>query len=77
MKVSVRPKFLGMKDTAVQHHREATNELPEILTRREAALFLRVSERHLRKLIKEGRIPEIRLGRRKRLYRKSAILKAL
>ena len=56
---------------------EATNVLPEILTRREAALFLRVSERHLRKLIKEGRIPEIRLGRRKRLYRKSAILKAL
>jgi excisionase family DNA binding protein len=56
---------------------EATNELPEILTRREAALFLRVSERHLRTLIKEGRIPEIRLGRRVRRYRKSALLKAL
>jgi hypothetical protein len=27
-------------------------------------------------LIIEGRIPEIRAGRRKRLYRKSALLKA-
>ena len=56
----------------------ATNDpYPEILTRREAAAYLRMSERHLRKLIAEGVIPEIRAGRRKRLYRKSALLGAL
>jgi len=55
----------------------ATNELPEILIRSEAAHFLRMSERHLRTLIAEGVIPEIRAGRRKRLYRKSALIKAL
>ena len=55
----------------------ATNELPEILTRREAAAYLRMSERHLRNLIREGLIPEIRAGRRKRLYRRTALIKAL
>ena len=56
----------------------ATNDsYPEIMTRAEAARFLRMSERHFRTLIEEGVIPEIRAGRRKRLYRKSAILKAL
>jgi excisionase family DNA binding protein len=55
----------------------ATNEFPEIMIRSEAARFLRMSERHFRTLVHEGRVPEIRAGRRKRLYRKSALLRAL
>ena len=52
-------------------------EFPEIMIRSEAAKFLRMSDRHLRWLVSEGRIPEIKGGRRKRLYRKSALLNAL
>jgi excisionase family DNA binding protein len=52
-------------------------EFPEIMIRTEAAKFLRMSERHLRWLVSEGRLPEIKGGRRKRLYRKSALLNAL
>ena len=52
-------------------------DYPEIMIRSEAAAFLRMSERHLRWLVGEGRIPEIKGGRRKRLYRKSALLNAL
>tara|TARA_Y100000588_G_C13785482_1_gene724328 strand:+ start:324 stop:539 length:216 start_codon:yes stop_codon:yes gene_type:complete len=66
-----------MKDAESTSPTTATSDLPEILTRREAAAYLRMSERHLRNLIREGLIPEIRAGRRKRLYRKSAILAAL
>ena len=67
----------GMKDAAPTSTTTVTNDLPEILTRREAAAYLRMSERHLRNLIREGLVPEIRAGRRKRLYRKSALIKAL
>ena len=66
-----------MKDAAPTSTTTVTNDLPEILTRREAAAYLRMSERHLRNLIREGLVPEIRAGRRKRLYRKSALIKAL
>ena len=72
-----------MKDTKNNH--EATmktyaaniGQYPEILTRREAAAYLRMSERHFRNLVLEGRIPEIKAGQRKRLYRKSALLSEL
>ena len=56
---------------------ESLVEFPEIMIRAEAAAFLRMSERHLRWLVSEGRLPEIKGGRRKRLYRKSALLNAL
>jgi len=72
-----------MKDTKNNH--EATmktyaaniGQYPEILTRREAAAYLRMSERHFRTLVLEGRVPEINAGQRKRLYRKSALLREL
>jgi len=62
-----------MKD----NHEANIGQYPEILTRREAAAYLRMSERHFRNLVAEGLLPEIRAGQRKRLYRKSALLKAL
>ena len=43
---------------------ESLVEFPEIMIRSEAAKFLRMSDRHLRWLVSEGRIPEIKGGRR-------------
>jgi excisionase family DNA binding protein len=68
------PPFERKNETITQ---ESRTEYPEIMIRSEAASFLRMSERHLRWLINEGRIPEIRAGRRKRLYRKTALIQAL
>ena len=66
-----------MKDIKNNNHEEAIAQNPEILTRSEAAKYVRMSVRHFQTLVKEGRIPEIRAGQRKRLYRKSAIVSAL
>ena len=66
-----------MNTEAIDLPTTATHEFPEILIRSEAAKFLRMSERHFRNLIAEGLLPEIRAGQRKRLYRKSSLLKAL
>jgi excisionase family DNA binding protein len=67
----------AVKNQDNQNETGAAVALPEILTRREAARFLRMSERHFRNLVAEGVLPEIRAGQRKRLYRKSSLLKAL
>ena len=67
--------YMGRIASALEN--VATNEFPEIMIRSEAARFLRMSERHFRNLVAEGLLPEIRAGQRKRLYRKSALLKAL
>ena len=66
-----------MNAEAIESTPTATSEFPEIMIRSEAAKFLRMSERHFRNLVAEGVLPEIRAGQRKRLYRKSALLKAL
>ena len=50
--------------------------LPEILTRREAALYLRMSERGLRRYLEQGIFKEIRVGR-KRLLRRSSLDRTL
>lgn len=53
-------------------------EYPEIMNRREAARYLRISDRGFRRYLADGFFPgtEIKL-RRKRLYRKSALDRAL
>ena len=41
----------------------------DLLTQREAAEYLRVSLKSLRRLVREGRLPELRLGPRLPRYR--------
>ena len=77
MREFIKNKQTKSGKNSISITQESRTEYPEIMVRSEAASFLRMSERHLRWLIDEGRIPEIRAGRRKRLYRKSALLKAL
>lgn len=43
---------------------DETRNLPAALTVAEAAPLLRVSERHLRELLRRGEVPSLRLGRR-------------
>ena len=56
-----------MGDMASSHDPFA--QLPSILTVEETAELLRVTDQHLRKLIKEGKIPAVRVGRSLRIYR--------
>ena len=56
-----------MGDMASSHDPFAP--LPSILTVEETAELLRVTDQHLRKLIKEGKIPAVRVGRSLRIYR--------
>ena len=48
----------------------------EIMNRREAAPFVRFSEKGFRNAVRDGVFPEIKIGK-KRLYRRSALIKAL
>jgi len=41
----------------------------DLLTRQEAAKYLKVSLKTLRRLVREGRLPEVRLGPRLPRYR--------
>lgn len=51
---------------------------PELMTAGEAAKFLRVDERTLRRLVQEGRIPPpVRIGRRAIRYDPLALRRAL
>lgn len=43
--------------------------LPSVLTVEEVAELLRVTENNVRKLISEGKIPAVRVGRVLRIYR--------
>ena len=56
--------------------KESTTATAEILTRSEAAQFTRFSDKGFRNALKQGIFPEIRVGK-KRLYRRSALIKAL
>jgi len=56
---------------------DTLTESPEIMTRKEATAFTRYSDRGFRNALRDGLFPEIKLGKRKRLYRKSALIKAL
>lgn len=49
---------------------------PRLLTAKEAAAVLRISERHLGNLVAAGRLPRVKLGRRV-LYRWSQLEAAL
>ena len=42
----------------------------DLLTQREAAEYLRVCLKSLRRLVREGRLPEVRLGPRLPRYRR-------
>ena len=66
-----------MNTEAIEPTTTTTEQLPEILIRSEAAKFLRMSERHFMTLVHEGVLPEIKAGQRKRLYRKTSLVKAL
>ena len=57
-------------------HEIPTARNHEILIRREAAHLVRYSEKGFRNAIKLGVFPEIKIGK-KRLYRKSALIRAL
>ena len=46
----------------------------EILTVEEAARFLKVSQGHVRRLVRQGEIPIIRRGKRYSRYRKSDLV---
>jgi excisionase family DNA binding protein len=52
------------------------DELPDVLTVREVARFLRIGKNHAYDLVKQGRIPAVALGRRK-IVLKTALQRAL
>ena len=50
--------------------------VPDVMTEPETAEYLRVSQRTVFTLVKDGRLPCLRIGGRK-LYRRSTVLKFL